>query len=188
MVLCLVCLGFFFIRKEPEEAEEAEEAAPICRMWTDGSCWRFSHIKAHAVPDRQAPQWEEIDAHRTSSKDTLPLWIFGIFCYGCSKFTSTFCLHNGYYICTLICRVRFLKYGLSIRRNGLNCTHFQQQFKLLSQPDNTEILGYTLGLLSFVIACTSRFPAICRAVSGTQHKSVFMSKQHHSAFSYREVF
>uniref|UniRef100_A0A3B3DZ48 Transmembrane protein 44 n=1 Tax=Oryzias melastigma TaxID=30732 RepID=A0A3B3DZ48_ORYME len=26
-----------------------------------------------------------------------------------------------------------------------------------------EILGYTLGLLSFVIACTSRFPALCRA-------------------------
>lgn len=69
----------------------------------------------------------------------------------------------------------------------LNCTHFQKQFKLLSQPDNTEILGYTLGLLSFAIACTSRFPAICRAVSGAQHKSVLMSKQHHSAFSYREV-
>ncbi|XP_063746989.1 transmembrane protein 44 isoform X6 [Eleginops maclovinus] len=28
--------------------------------------------------------------------------------------------------------------------------------------DNTEILGYILGLLSFVIACTSRFPALCR--------------------------
>lgn len=88
----------------------------------------------------------------------------------------------------LICHVCFPKYGLSIRRGlMLNCTHFQQQFKLLSQPDNTEILGYALGLLSFVIACTSRFPAICRAVSGTQHKSVFMSKQHHSAFSYNEV-
>ncbi|XP_004068012.1 transmembrane protein 44 isoform X1 [Oryzias latipes] len=32
--------------------------------------------------------------------------------------------------------------------------------------DNTEILGYTLGLLSFVIACTSRFPALCRATKG----------------------
>ncbi|XP_070765017.1 transmembrane protein 44 [Enoplosus armatus] len=32
--------------------------------------------------------------------------------------------------------------------------------------DNTEILGYTLGLLSFVIACTSRFPALCRAYRG----------------------
>ncbi|XP_078141929.1 transmembrane protein 44 [Centroberyx gerrardi] len=29
--------------------------------------------------------------------------------------------------------------------------------------DNTEILGYTLGLLSFVIACTSKFPALSRA-------------------------
>ncbi|XP_026200637.1 transmembrane protein 44 [Anabas testudineus] len=27
--------------------------------------------------------------------------------------------------------------------------------------DNTEILGYVLGLISFVIACTSRFPALC---------------------------
>uniref|UniRef100_A0AAQ4R8G3 Transmembrane protein 44 n=1 Tax=Gasterosteus aculeatus aculeatus TaxID=481459 RepID=A0AAQ4R8G3_GASAC len=33
--------------------------------------------------------------------------------------------------------------------------------------DNTEVLGYVLGLLSCVIACTSRFPALCRAVSNT---------------------
>ncbi|XP_063746985.1 transmembrane protein 44 isoform X2 [Eleginops maclovinus] len=32
--------------------------------------------------------------------------------------------------------------------------------------DNTEILGYILGLLSFVIACTSRFPALCRTYRG----------------------
>ncbi|XP_018528503.1 transmembrane protein 44 isoform X2 [Lates calcarifer] len=32
--------------------------------------------------------------------------------------------------------------------------------------DNTEILGYILGLISFVIACTSRFPAVCRAYRG----------------------
>ncbi|KAG7217496.1 hypothetical protein INR49_021423 [Caranx melampygus] len=32
--------------------------------------------------------------------------------------------------------------------------------------DNTEILGYTLGVISFVIACTSRFPAACRAFRG----------------------
>lgn len=31
---------------------------------------------------------------------------------------------------------------------------------------NTEILGYILGLLSFVIACSSRFPALCRACRG----------------------
>uniref|UniRef100_A0A3B4H1W6 Transmembrane protein 44 n=1 Tax=Pundamilia nyererei TaxID=303518 RepID=A0A3B4H1W6_9CICH len=30
------------------------------------------------------------------------------------------------------------------------------------QPDNTEIVGYLLGLLSFVIACTSRIPKLCR--------------------------
>uniref|UniRef100_A0AAQ4RHY5 Transmembrane protein 44 n=1 Tax=Gasterosteus aculeatus aculeatus TaxID=481459 RepID=A0AAQ4RHY5_GASAC len=32
--------------------------------------------------------------------------------------------------------------------------------------DNTEVLGYVLGLLSCVIACTSRFPALCRAYRG----------------------
>ncbi|XP_056271114.1 transmembrane protein 44 [Pseudoliparis swirei] len=32
--------------------------------------------------------------------------------------------------------------------------------------DNTEVLGYILGLLSCVIACTSRFPALCRAYRG----------------------
>ncbi|XP_010789801.1 transmembrane protein 44 isoform X1 [Notothenia coriiceps] len=32
--------------------------------------------------------------------------------------------------------------------------------------DNTEILGYILGLLSSVIACTSRFPALCRTYRG----------------------
>ncbi|XP_069550705.1 transmembrane protein 44 [Brachyistius frenatus] len=32
--------------------------------------------------------------------------------------------------------------------------------------DNTEILGYILGLLSFVITCSSRFPALCRACRG----------------------
>ncbi|XP_071344122.1 transmembrane protein 44 isoform X4 [Trachinotus anak] len=34
----------------------------------------------------------------------------------------------------------------------------------VSLNDNTEILGYILGLISFVIACTSRFPAVCRAI------------------------
>ncbi|XP_041862466.1 transmembrane protein 44 isoform X2 [Melanotaenia boesemani] len=32
--------------------------------------------------------------------------------------------------------------------------------------ENNEILGYILGLLSLVIACTSRFPALCRARRG----------------------
>ncbi|XP_061593149.1 transmembrane protein 44 [Cololabis saira] len=32
--------------------------------------------------------------------------------------------------------------------------------------DNGDILGYALGLLSFVISCTSRFPALCRARRG----------------------
>lgn len=41
--------------------------------------------------------------------------------------------------------------------------------KLRLQPDSTDILSYTLGLLSLVIACTSRFPVICQAVSDNQH-------------------
>ncbi|XP_034437858.1 transmembrane protein 44 isoform X2 [Hippoglossus hippoglossus] len=32
--------------------------------------------------------------------------------------------------------------------------------------DNTEILGYVLGLISFVIVCTSRFPPVCRVYRG----------------------
>ncbi|XP_041647675.1 transmembrane protein 44 [Cheilinus undulatus] len=32
--------------------------------------------------------------------------------------------------------------------------------------DNTEVLGYILGLLSFVISCSSRFPALSRAYQG----------------------
>ena len=30
--------------------------------------------------------------------------------------------------------------------------------------DNTQVLGYTLGIISLAIACTSRLPAINRAV------------------------
>lgn len=40
--------------------------------------------------------------------------------------------------------------------------------------DNTEMLGYTLGLLSFVIACTSRFPALCRAYRGQMLTRAYM--------------
>ncbi|XP_060890986.1 transmembrane protein 44 [Labrus mixtus] len=32
--------------------------------------------------------------------------------------------------------------------------------------DNTEVLGYILGLLSFVVSCTSRFPSLSRAYRG----------------------
>eukprot|EP00064_Thunnus_orientalis_P019289 superscaffoldBa00004760_g19405 len=42
---------------------------------------------------------------------------------------------------------------------GRRLLHFSLQ-------DNTEILGYILGLLSFVITCTSRFPALHRAHRG----------------------
>ncbi|XP_034387015.1 transmembrane protein 44 isoform X2 [Cyclopterus lumpus] len=40
--------------------------------------------------------------------------------------------------------------------------------------DNTEVLGYILGLLSCVIACTSRFPALCRAYRGQMLARAYM--------------
>ncbi|XP_042339966.1 transmembrane protein 44 [Plectropomus leopardus] len=39
---------------------------------------------------------------------------------------------------------------------------------------NTEILGYILGLLSFVITCTSRFPTLCRACRGHMLTRAYM--------------
>ncbi|XP_034560149.1 transmembrane protein 44 [Notolabrus celidotus] len=41
--------------------------------------------------------------------------------------------------------------------------------------DNTEILGYILGVLSFVISCTSRLPAINRSLQGQMLTWVHMS-------------
>ncbi|XP_054459330.1 transmembrane protein 44 isoform X2 [Anoplopoma fimbria] len=40
--------------------------------------------------------------------------------------------------------------------------------------DNVEVLGYMLGLLSCVIACTSRFPALCRAYRGQMFTWAYM--------------
>ncbi|XP_004562011.1 transmembrane protein 44 isoform X1 [Maylandia zebra] len=44
-----------------------------------------------------------------------------------------------------------------------------------SSMDNTEIVGYLLGLLSFVIACTSRIPKLCRVCNGHKvtHTAIF---------------
>ncbi|XP_039984778.1 transmembrane protein 44 isoform X2 [Xiphias gladius] len=39
---------------------------------------------------------------------------------------------------------------------------------------NTEILGYILGLISFIIACTSRFPAVRRAYRGQMLTQAYM--------------
>lgn len=55
------------------------------------------------------------------------------------------------------------------------------KLKLLLQPDHPEILSYTLGLLSLVIASTSRFPAICRAVRENHWKCFFLSTKQSSA-------
>ncbi len=51
-----------------------------------------------------------------------------------------------------------------------------ENFILVFSQDNTEILGYVLGLLSLAIACTSRFPLLCRAVSDKQYMSVLVSE------------
>ncbi|KAM9761408.1 transmembrane protein 44 isoform 2-T2 [Menidia menidia] len=48
-----------------------------------------------------------------------------------------------------------------VRRRGL--LQFSNWSPLM---DNKEILGYTLGLLSLFISCTSRFPALCKALRG----------------------
>ncbi len=44
--ILFVCV--FFIRKEAEGDEEAEEAAPACRVRADGGCRRFSEVQGHA--------------------------------------------------------------------------------------------------------------------------------------------
>ncbi|KAM4549116.1 transmembrane protein 44 [Odontesthes bonariensis] len=43
--------------------------------------------------------------------------------------------------------------------------------------DNGEILGYTLGLLSLLIACTSRFPALCKAKRGQKLAKAYISSR-----------
>ncbi|XP_037554166.1 transmembrane protein 44 [Nematolebias whitei] len=49
---------------------------------------------------------------------------------------------------------------------GRRLLHAPMQTSTWSLVDNSVILGYTLGLLSLVIALTSRFPALCRARRG----------------------
>ncbi|XP_072244783.1 transmembrane protein 44 [Leuresthes tenuis] len=41
--------------------------------------------------------------------------------------------------------------------------------------DNSKILGYTLGLLSLFIACTSRFPALCKVRRGQKLAKAYIS-------------
>ncbi|CAG5864332.1 unnamed protein product [Menidia menidia] len=55
-----------------------------------------------------------------------------------------------------------------VRRRGLlQFSSWSPLMVLLhTQTDNKEILGYTLGLLSLFISCTSRFPALCKALRG----------------------
>ncbi|XP_056895256.1 transmembrane protein 44 isoform X1 [Takifugu flavidus] len=67
-------------------------------------------------------------------------------------------------VCTLTVLVGFLRAGLPqlpVERplGGRRLLHAALQ-------DKTEILGYSLGLLSFIIACTSRFPMILRTHRG----------------------
>nr|XP_046248589.1 transmembrane protein 44 isoform X1 [Scatophagus argus] len=44
----------------------------------------------------------------------------------------------------------------------------------ITLQDNSEILGYVLGLLSCVIVCTSRFPTLCRAYRGQMLTRAFV--------------
>ncbi|XP_035503528.2 transmembrane protein 44 [Scophthalmus maximus] len=44
----------------------------------------------------------------------------------------------------------------------------------VSLQDNTEILGYMLGLISSVIVCTSRLPAVCRVYRGQTLTQAYM--------------
>lgn len=67
-----VCV--FFLRKETEDDEGAEEAAPPCSVFTDGGCRRFSTAQGHTPPSRQASQREETDAHHPPSEHTPPPW------------------------------------------------------------------------------------------------------------------
>ncbi|XP_074524710.1 transmembrane protein 44 isoform X2 [Halichoeres trimaculatus] len=50
--------------------------------------------------------------------------------------------------------------------NGRKLLHVNLQVGTQTSTDSTEFLGYTLGLLSFVISCTSRLPALSQAHRG----------------------
>uniref|UniRef100_A0A3Q3KH36 Transmembrane protein 44 n=1 Tax=Mastacembelus armatus TaxID=205130 RepID=A0A3Q3KH36_9TELE len=53
---------------------------------------------------------------------------------------------------------------LGVNHRSADEPHIRRRLLHVILQDNTEVLGYILGLISFVIACTSRFPALCRAV------------------------
>ncbi|XP_026178675.1 transmembrane protein 44 [Mastacembelus armatus] len=55
---------------------------------------------------------------------------------------------------------------LGVNHRSADEPHIRRRLLHVILQDNTEVLGYILGLISFVIACTSRFPALCRAYKG----------------------
>ncbi|KAK7889349.1 hypothetical protein WMY93_024909 [Mugilogobius chulae] len=55
----------------------------------------------------------------------------------------------------------FFKFGLN--NNGMDKTLTQRKLLQVIMEDSSDILGYVLGILSFAIAYTSRFPALYRA-------------------------
>lgn len=58
----------FSLRKEAEDNEEAQEAAPPRSVRTDGGCGRFSEVHGHPPPSREASQWEGTAACHPPSK------------------------------------------------------------------------------------------------------------------------
>lgn len=70
-----VCACVFFLRKEAEDDEGAEEAAPPCCVCADGRCWRFSEVEGHQSPSRQTSNQEETAACHTPSKHKPLLWL-----------------------------------------------------------------------------------------------------------------
>ena len=63
------CVCVVSLRKEAEDEEEAEEAAPApCSVCADGGCRRFSKVQGHPAPSRQASQRQETAARDPRSK------------------------------------------------------------------------------------------------------------------------
>lgn len=63
------CVCVVSLRKEAEDDEEAEEAAPAsCSVCADGGCRWFSKVQGHPEPSRQASRREETAARDPRSK------------------------------------------------------------------------------------------------------------------------
>lgn len=66
-----VCV--FSLRKEAEDEEGAQEAAPPCSVCTDGGCRRISEVQGDPQPSRQASQREETATCHIAGTNTRSL-------------------------------------------------------------------------------------------------------------------